>query len=245
MIELKVYIPRDTIQIDVDLALPSKGITVLFGESGCGKTTLLRALAGLEKHPQASVSINQQIWQSPTQFIPTHERALGYVFQEASLFPHLNALQNIEYGLKRTTTQKQHIPLSDIIDLLALQPLLNRSVTKLSGGERQRVAIARALATSPSVLLMDEPLSALDILRKQTIIPYLKELQQVFQIPIIYVSHAIDEVMQLADYLVLLEDGKVLVQGEASKLLPRHDLPFYQLYQQLQQQLKQLGLQID
>jgi len=210
--------------LDVDLQLPATGVTALFGHSGSGKTTLLRCMAGLERAPKGCLSINGDVWQDENQWIPIHKRPLGYVFQEASLFDHLSVIGNLQYGRKRVTDH-QKVSLEQAIELLGIGHLLDRKPDRLSGGERQRVAIARALAVSPRLLLMDEPLAALDLKRKREILPYLERLHRELEIPIIYVSHAPDEVARLADYIVAMEDGRVLVQGPLSETLTRTDLP--------------------
>jgi len=225
-IKLKFNIKKENFTLDVDLSLPDKGITALFGPSGCGKTTLLRAIAGLDFHQGGALSIGDTIWQSDDVFIPTHQRSLSYVFQQASLFPHLTVLDNIEYGIKRKKNTSDVVSISDVIELLNIQSLLNRNTNDLSGGEAQRVAIARALAVSPSLLLMDEPLAALDDARKQEIMPYLEELHTNFDIPIIYVSHSKEEVSRLADYLVLMEQGSVEASGDIFELSTQTDLAF-------------------
>lgn len=210
-------------QLKVDLQLPAKGVIALFGASGSGKTTLLRCLAGLER-AQGQVRFKGETWQDATHFIPTYRRPLAYVFQEASLFPHLSVLNNLRYGQKRCQGQAR-IALDHAIELLGIGHLLARKPDLLSGGERQRVGIARALAVNPEILLMDEPLAALDLQRKQEILPYLERLRDELEIPILYVSHAPDEVARLADYLVLMEQGKVLAAGALTELLARLDLP--------------------
>ena len=228
--ELQLHVQRPGFALDVDLRLPGQGVTTLFGPSGCGKTTLLRAVAGLERARPGRILVRGQIWQDDTQDIwqPTHQRALGYVFQEASLFHHLSVRRNIEYGLNRTPAARRQIVLEQAVDLLRIAPLLERATATLSGGERQRVAIARALATSPRVLLMDEPLAALDMARKAEVLPYLERLPRELDMPILYVSHATDEVARLASHLVLLRDGKVQAQGDPAELMGTLDLPLAQ-----------------
>ena len=225
-IAARLQLQRADFALDVDLQLPGQGVTALFGPSGCGKTTLLRSIAGLER-ARGAVTVNGDTWQDDAthHWLPTHQRALGYVFQEASLFPHLTAEANIRYGLRRTPAARQRVALEQVIDLLGIAPLLPRKPSTLSGGERQRVAIARALATSPRVLLMDEPLSALDAQRKAEVLPYLDRLQAHLDIPILYVSHSLDEVARLASHLVLLRAGQVVAQGDTAELLARLDLP--------------------
>ena len=210
--------------LDVDLALPGRGVTALFGHSGSGKTTLLRCIAGLECAPLGILKVNGEIWQNDSQWLPTHKRPIGYVFQETSLFPHLTVLNNLRYGMKRTAAA-QRLSLDLAIDLLGIGTLLDRKPDRLSGGERSRVGIARALAVSPRLLLMDEPLAALDLKRKQEILPYLERLHDELDIPVLYVSHAPDEVARLADHLVLLDDGHVVASGPLSETLARADLP--------------------
>jgi len=214
--------------LDVDLALPGRGVTALFGHSGSGKTTLLRCLAGLERAADGFLSVRGEVWQDDARrlFVPTHRRPLGYVFQEASLFAHLSVRRNLEFGMKRVAATERRIALDQAIALLGIEPLLERLPDRLSGGERQRVAIARALATSPRLLLMDEPLAALDLRRKQEILPYLERLHDELDIPVIYVSHAPEEVARLADHVVLLADGRALGAGPIRDVMARPELPF-------------------
>lgn len=224
-IEARFKIKRHDFTLDVELSIPDHGVTAIYGDSGCGKTTLLRAIAGLEYSQDAYLRVGHSLWQDGAFFIPPEKRSLGYVFQEASLFAHLNVRRNLEYGLKRVPQNDCKVSLERAIDLLGISHLLERSTEQLSGGERQRVAIARALATSPRILLMDEPLSALDLKRKQEIMPYLESLHDELKIPVLYVSHAPGEVARLADHLILLEDGKLKASGELDNMLTRLDLP--------------------
>jgi len=211
--------------LDVDLSLPSAGITALFGHSGSGKTTLLRAIAGLERVPGGQLLVDGEVWQDAAVWLPTHARPIGYVFQEASLFAHLSVKANLEYGMKRTECRLSSADFSRIIDLLGIGHLLDRRPDRLSGGERQRVAIARALLRQPRLLLMDEPLAALDLARKEEILPYLEQLHETLKIPVLYVSHAPDEVARLADFIVVLENGRALASGPLTETLARLDLP--------------------
>jgi molybdate transport system ATP-binding protein len=233
MVELhaELKLAHGSFQLDVALRLPGSGVSVLLGPSGCGKTTVLRAIAGLER-AQGRVALNGDVWQDdgirPRRFVPTHQRPIGYVFQEASLFPHLSVQANLDYGRQRVPKAQQRVSQADAVDLLGIAHLLGRMPDRLSGGERQRVAIARALLTSPSLLLMDEPLSALDPARKAEVLPYLEALGK-GGVPIVYVTHALDEAARLADHLVLLQAGRVQAEGPASALLSRLDTPLAQL----------------
>jgi molybdate transport system ATP-binding protein len=210
--------------LDVDLALPGRGVTAMFGPSGSGKTTLLRCIAGLERSPGGRLSVNGAVWQDEQTFVPTHRRPLAYVFQEPSLFAHLSVRGNLDYGVKRVPAALRAGGQDAAIELLGIGPLLERATQDLSGGERQRVAIARALALKPRLLLMDEPLASLDLARKREILPYLKRLHDELHIPVLYVSHSADEVARLADHLVLLDHGRVLAQGGLQQTLARLDL---------------------
>ncbi|MFJ2426837.1 molybdenum ABC transporter ATP-binding protein [Pseudomonas sp. NPDC087804] len=227
MIEARLKIAYSGFSLDVDLHLPGRGVSALYGHSGSGKTTCLRCIAGLERAEQGFVQINDEIWQDSDNgiFVPPHKRALGYVFQEASLFPHLSVLANLQFGLKRIAKSQRRVDLAQATELLGIGHLLERHPQHLSGGERQRVGIARALLTSPKLLLMDEPLAALDSQRKSEILPYLQRLHDELDIPVLYVSHAQDEVARLADHLVLLSDGKALASGPIGETLARLDLP--------------------
>jgi len=211
-------------ELDVAFSAPAVGITALFGHSGSGKTTVLRGVAGLARHLSGRVSINGQCWQGEGCFVPPHQRRLGYVFQEASLFAHLSVEDNLRFGWKRLPVAERRLAPERAVALLGLETLRGRRPERLSGGERQRVAIARALLHSPQLLLLDEPLSALDQPAKRTIMPYLQRLQDELGIPMLYVSHDPGEVAQLADHLVLLDRGRVSASGPAAELLTRLDL---------------------
>lgn len=223
-IEARLQLAWPGFQLNVDLRLPGRGVTALFGHSGSGKTTLLRCIAGLERAPQGRVCVNGELWQDGRHWLPPHQRPLGYVFQEASLFAHLNVLGNLRYGMKRSTSASSAM-LDQAVALLGIEPLLARTPDKLSGGERQRVGIARALAVGPRLLLMDEPLAALDVQRKREILPYLDRLHDALEIPVLYVSHAPDEVARLADHLVVLQAGQALASGPLAETLARLELP--------------------
>jgi molybdate transport system ATP-binding protein len=216
--------------LDVSLQLPGRGVTAIFGPSGSGKTTLLRSIAGLERESSrlgGYLAVNGDVWQDEAKgiFKPVHSRSLGYVFQAANLFSHLTVQGNLDYGMRRVPLAERKVSFTQATELLGIEKLLHRQPDTLSGGERQRVAIARALATSPQLLLMDEPLAALDVQRKAEVLPYLERLHTELAIPVIYVSHAPDEVARLADHLVLLDAGRVLASGPTRELMTRLDLP--------------------
>jgi molybdate transport system ATP-binding protein len=227
-IEARFLVDRGDFRLDVDLALPERGISGLFGPSGSGKTTLLRAIAGLDRHPSGRLVIGGETWQSEERFVPPYRRSLGYVFQEPSLFPHLSVRGNLAYGLKRVPEDVRKVALDEAIDLLDIGPLLDRKPAGLSGGERQRVAIARSLAVSPGLLLMDEPLASLDRESKAEILPFLERLHDRLAMPVIYVSHRLEELARLVDHLVLLDAGRALASGAVGELLTRLDLPLAQ-----------------
>ncbi|MDP7061351.1 MAG: molybdenum ABC transporter ATP-binding protein [Planctomycetota bacterium] len=224
-IQAKFAIHRGDFTLDVDLEVPAKGVTALYGPSGCGKSSLLRAIAGLDRHADGFLKVGDSTWQSPHLFTPPHQRPFAYVFQEASLFQHLNVHRNLEYGYKRLANEDRRISLPQATELLGIEGLLQRKPHTLSGGERQRVAIARALCVSPAFLLMDEPLAALDQASKQEILPYLESLHDHLEIPIFYVSHTMEEIARLADYLVLFEQGRIIADGPINSMLTRLDQP--------------------
>jgi molybdate transport system ATP-binding protein len=223
-IHAKFRLDRSGFSLDVDLAIPSNGVTALFGPSGCGKTTVLRCVAGLERPPGGRLEFGGQVWQDDKIWIPPHRRPFGFVFQQPHLFAHLSVRGNLEYGWKRLPKSEQK-DLAPVVELLGIGHLLDRKPERLSGGEAQRVGIARALALSPRVLLMDEPLSALDTARKREILPYLERLRDEAGIPIVYVTHSPDEVARLADHLVILREGRVAASGPLRELQARLDLP--------------------
>jgi molybdate transport system ATP-binding protein len=217
--------------LDVALNAPMHGVTALFGPSGCGKTTILRCMAGLQRLP-GHLTVGGETWQDDAKgiFRAPHERPIGYVFQEASLFPHLSVRANLLFGQRRAAKAGvlEEIKLDDVVGLLGIGALLDRAPSHLSGGERQRVAVGRALLTQPRLLLMDEPLSALDSMTKDEILPYFEALHENLSLPIIYVSHDIAEVERLADTLILLERGRVLASGPLTEIEADPALPLVQ-----------------
>ena len=213
--------------LDAGFDAPARGVTGLFGPSGCGKTTMLRCIAGLHRLETGFCRVDGDVWQDDATFRPPHQRPVGYVFQEASLFPHLSVIRNLLYGARETIAAQAQgeIRFDEVIELLGLAALLERSPQNLSGGERQRVAIGRALLSQPKLLLMDEPLSALDRLTKDEVLPFLDRLHETLSLPIIYVSHDMAEVERLADHLVLMEAGRVIASGPLTALQSDPALP--------------------
>jgi molybdate transport system ATP-binding protein len=206
--------------------VPATGITGLFGPSGCGKSTVLRCLAGLQQMPNSFCAVAEDVWQDASIFRKAYQRPVGYVFQEASLFPHLSVRKNLIYGAPREPADAQGgIAFDEVLDLLGLAKLLDRSPKNLSGGERQRVAIGRALLSQPKLLLMDEPLSALDRQTKDEILPFLERLHARLSLPVIYVSHDMAEIERLADHLVLMQAGRVLASGQLNAVQSDPALP--------------------
>jgi molybdate transport system ATP-binding protein len=224
-IDLQFHGSLGAFSLEVAFDCPMRGITALFGPSGCGKTTTLRCVAGLQRMA-GFLRVGDEVWQDDARrlFRRPHERSLGYVFQEASLFPHLSVRKNLAYGLTRVPLPDRRVSLDEAVELLGVQRLLERPPDSLSGGQRQRVAIARALLTSPRLLLMDEPLASLDRQSKHDILPYLERLHDELAMPVLYVSHAPDEVARLADHLVLLDNGLVRASGPLRDLRTRLDL---------------------
>ena len=226
-IELRFAVHRQGFSLDVDTEVPASGMTGLFGRSGTGKTTLLRCIAGLEQPGAGHLVVNGETWcDSGTGVsLPAHRRRIGYVFQEPRLFRHLDVRGNLDYGRKRAGARRKRLDPQEIIDMFELGEFLGRRTDMLSGGEAQRVAIARALCAAPDLLLMDEPLASLDEARKQEILPLLERLHRSLEIPVIYVSHNIDETCRLCDQLVVMEQGKVVANGDIQAVLTGMDVP--------------------
>lgn len=219
-----VFIDKGNFQLDASFVMPKKGILGIFGHSGSGKTTLLRCLAGLEKKAKGEMVFNDQVWLKKRKSVSPQLRNIGYIFQDSRLFPHLTVLQNLEYGMKRST------PMSDankqyLLKLLNITHFQDRMPDSLSGGEKQRVAIARALLKKPQLLLMDEPMASLDDNHKNEILPYLEQLHDKLNIPIIYVSHSIEEVSRLCDDILVMESGKVIYKNSIENALSSVDSP--------------------
>ncbi len=228
-LELSVALSLEAFRLQAALDLPLEGVTALFGPSGGGKSSLLRVIAGLERQGRGKVSYDGTPWaDSDARFFqPAHRRPVGLVFQDARLFEHLDVAGNLRFAERRSRRNGTAITWNEVIDAMDLEPLLSRRVTGLSGGERQRVALARTLLTRPKLLLLDEPLSALDQGRKADILPYLGEAPRRFGIPTLYVSHAVDEVVQIADRVIVMAEGQIQAVGSVAEVLERSDLQIY------------------
>ena len=213
--------------LDVAFRAPMQGVTALFGPSGCGKSTILGAIAGLLPPREGRVTLDGAVLLDTARgvAVPPERRRCAVVFQDARLFPHLSVESNLRYGLRRAPPDAAGPGLEEVVALLGIAPLLARRPGRLSGGERQRVALGRALLARPRILLMDEPLAALDAARRAEVLPFLARLRDAARIPILYVTHALDEVDALADELVLLDGGRVLAAGPVEALSARADLP--------------------
>jgi molybdate transport system ATP-binding protein len=225
-LSLNVALDRPGFDLRVALELNLTGITAVFGPSGSGKTTLLRIVAGLEREARGTVAYDGEAWAAEGTHVPVHRRRIGYVFQDGRLFPHLSVEENLRYALQRSTrgARRPAIDLASAVDALDLAALLARRTTSLSGGEQQRVAIARALLASPRLMLMDEPLSSLDAARKKEILPHIERLPQTFGVPVLYVTHNVDEVARLANDVVLLAAGRAVAHGPVGEIFERSDL---------------------
>lgn len=226
-LSVRARITHSNFVFDVDVDWPAEGVTVLFGRSGSGKTTLLRLIAGLERQSDARVSFRHEIWLDGRRWVPLHRRRIAMVFQEASLLPHLSVRENLLYGYKRTPIAERKLHLDEVVRMLGIEHLIERNINKLSGGERQRIALGRALLTSPRLLLMDEPLSALDTQTKRDILPYFERLVEEANVPIVYVTHAPAEVERLADRVVFLRDGRIDRVETLKQTLSRSDSPLF------------------
>lgn len=226
MIEVDVQMRRGAFELSAQFDAPSAGITALFGRSGSGKTTLVNALAGLVRPDRGRIAVDGEILFSATDGIDRRpeRRRLGYVFQEGRLFPHYSVRGNLRYGMPRGQPRDPALGFDAVVELLRLAPLLQRRPSNLSGGEKQRVAIGRALLADPRLLLMDEPLASLDLAHRAEILPFIEELRDRLRIPIVYVSHAMEEVVRLADTLVLMSEGRVAAVGTVEDLTSRLDL---------------------
>jgi len=222
MLRISALKRRDGFTLQADFEAPTPGVVALFGRSGCGKTTLVNIISGLLAPDEGRIQLDDRVLTDTRAgvSVPVEERRIGYVFQDARLFPHFSVLGNLRYGLKRSGRRRgaRSIGLDDVVELLGLAPLSGRRPHQLSGGERQRVGLGRALLSQPELMLLDEPLASLDVARRGEVLPYLQVLRDHLAIPMVYVSHQFDEILQLATHVVLMDAGRVVTHGTLSEV---------------------------
>ena len=226
MIDLRVVRKQGEFMVRAEFLRQANGVTALFGPSGAGKTSIVNMVAGLMRPDEGHIIINgHRLFDSKAKVnLPPEKRRIGYIFQDGRLLPHLSVRSNLTYGMQLTPAAERFIHLDQVVDLLGIGHLLKRRPAGLSGGEKQRVAIGRALLTSPDLLLMDEPLASLDQARKHEVLPFIQRLCREFSLPVLYVSHSMEEIINLADHLVVLEQGRVKAAGAMEALMGRLDL---------------------
>lgn len=226
MIELRArkQFPSFAIKAEIAIDAEDSGIVALFGKSGCGKTSIINMIAGLLRPDSGRIAIDGHVLYDSAggTDVPVHKRGIGYVFQDSRLFPHMTVKSNLLYGAGRLAETR--FTLDQITELLDIGHLLGRRPQDLSGGERQRVSIGRTILSNPQILLMDEPLASLDGARKAEILPFIQRLRDELGLPIIYVSHSLEEVVRLADVMVLIDDGQVAASGDVGEITSRLDL---------------------
>jgi molybdate transport system ATP-binding protein len=226
MIDIELNRKQGQFTVNAIFKGAATGVTALFGPSGAGKTSIVNMVAGLMKPDAGRIDINEHcLFDSARRIdLPSEKRRVGYVFQDGRLFPHLTVRANLTYGMSRVPVEHRFVTLDEVVDLLGIEALIKRRPAKLSGGEKQRVAIGRALLTSPALLLMDEPLASLDAARKAEVLPFISHLSHRYSIPILYVSHDLDEILKLASHLVILEGGRVISSGTIDEMSSRPEL---------------------
>lgn len=220
-----IKLQREDFFMDAKFTIPEKGVLGIFGDSGSGKTTLLRCLAGLEKNVRGRIEVDSEVWLDEYKNLSSQQRNIAYVFQEGRLFPHMTVEKNLQYGASRSHAQNSGVDRDHLLDLLNIAHLLKRYPHQLSGGEKQRAAIGRALFKKPKMLLLDEPLVSLDKKRKQEILPYLEILHEELRVPMLYVSHDLDEMLRFCDYMLVMEKGKTVFSGNIRDALVLPESP--------------------
>ena len=232
MIDIRVKRKQGEFVVDTAFVSEGVGVTALFGDSGAGKTSVINMVAGLISPDEGRIEVNGSLLFDSEKrvLVPPEKRRIGYVFQDGRLFPHLSVRSNLRYGMRLTPGAEHHVTFDEVVRLLGIEHVLGRRPAKLSGGEKQRVAIGRALLTNPSLLLMDEPLASLDGARKAEILPFIARLSKEFSIPILYVTHSLDEIVHLADTLVLMESGCAVAVERIEDLMSRLDLKQFRGY---------------
>jgi molybdate transport system ATP-binding protein len=226
MLDISVKRLQGVFKIDTSFVTHGTGITALYGCSGAGKTSVINMVAGLVRPDEGRIVVNGRTYfDSETGInVPPEKRRFGYIFQDGRIFPHLSVKSNLTYGMKLVPHSERFVAFDQVVELLGIGHLLNRQPSKLSGGEKQRVAIGRSLLTSPHLMLMDEPLASLDNERKSEVLPFIATLPKEFSVPILYVSHSVDEIVNLADYLVIVDSGRAVAAGQVKELMDRFDL---------------------
>lgn len=226
MLDVNIQREQGTFSVNASFITDGTGITALFGRSGAGKTSVIHMIAGLVRPDSGRIIVNGKTYfdSGKCMDIPPHKRRFGYVFQDGRLFPHLSVKSNLTYGMKLVPPSESYVEFDQVVELLGIGHLLDRRPAKLSGGEKQRIAIGRALLTSPHLLLMDEPLASLDDERKSEVLPFIARLPKAFAVPILYVSHSVDEILNLADRVVIMDSGSVAATGPTDSLLDRRGL---------------------
>lgn len=225
MLHVAITRSQGAFTVDASFTTNGTGITALFGRSGAGKTSVINMVAGLVRPDEGVVRINGTVYFDSRAGVDVapDKRRLGYIFQDGRLFPHLSVKSNLTYGMKFVSPQDRYVKFDSVVELLGIEHLLNRRPSKLSGGEKQRVAIGRALLTSPRLLLMDEPLASLDEERKAEVLPFIARLPKDFSVPILYVSHSMEEILNLADTMVIMESGRAVAVGTTEDLAQQCD----------------------
>ena len=226
MLDVRLKRRQGDFFVDASFKSDDVGVTALFGRSGAGKTSFINMVAGLVRPDEGHIIVNGRcLFDSQNSIdLPPEKRRVGYVFQEGRLFPHLSVRSNLTYGMRLTPKSERFVSLDQVVHLLGIEHLIDRHPAKLSGGEKQRVAIGRALLTSPSILLMDEPLASLDAARKAEVLPFISRLSDEFSIDILYVSHSLEEILNLADSMVVFDSGRTVAMGSIEELMSRRDL---------------------
>jgi molybdate transport system ATP-binding protein len=229
LLDINVKKKLGNFTVDVAISGEEHGVTALFGRSGAGKTSVISMVAGLIPPDEGSITVKgRKLFDSAKSIdVQPEKRRCGYIFQDGRLFPHLTVKSNLTYGMRLVPRSERFVSYDQVVEMLGIDHLLSRRPAKLSGGEKQRVAIGRALLTNPNLLLMDEPLASLDVARKGEVLPFISKLSREISIPILYVTHSLDEILNLADMVVLLESGKVVAQGTVEDVMSRLDLQHF------------------
>jgi molybdate transport system ATP-binding protein len=225
MLDVNVRRIQGVFTVETSFVSQGAGITALFGPSGAGKTSVINMVAGLVRPDSGRIVVNGETFFDSENNVnlPPEKRRLGYIFQDARLFPHLSVKSNLTYGMKLVPVSKRYVQFDQVVELLGIEHLLTRRPAKLSGGEKQRVAIGRALLTSPRLVLMDEPLASLDGERKTEVMPFIVRLPKEFAVPVLYVSHSVEEILTLADAIVVMHAGKALAVGKTAEVMERYE----------------------